>query len=332
MRTAIVWLGVLAGCGARGSEPPLSGRAAARSGAPLLPGTGERAYIGGDGLVEVAADSGVHQTLAPGPVAWCAADARANVVWFVEESGLSVFDLADRTVHPVIRADFANIDPIIEYPDARLGGTDPVELRVGAKLVMAARPRVTLEMGCDGDAAYYCYESDLTTPQPEIARDQATVKAMVLADPPYVTSLVDRGVKPTPPPSSPRTPPAPPHVDPAPCTEDPGMCGQLAAVPGTSLWLVTVANARGDFYHEARQLWDPATGDFLRIASGTLLRERTPTTDPEGWDDFSGLQISPRGVLANHGDVFTERAVVFHTDAGIPHACGWGHGGWRLGR
>lgn len=280
--------------------------------------------------MEVNAATGEHRELVPGAVSWCEVDARAGVVWFADGERLATFDFTDRRVHPVIRGDFTRIEPIVAYADDRLGGNDLIDLRVGAKLAMTARPSISVEMGCDGDAAYYCYESDLTTPQPDVAADQAAVKAMTLVDPGYVAALVARGA------NRPlwtlavagREPPRRPSVDQAACQEDPGSCGQADEVPGTALWLVTVANARGDFYHVARQLWDPVTGEYLRIADGRLLRERVPTTAPDQWNDHAGMRVSETGVIAERGTVFDARSVRFHGEQ-LDRACGWASGGWR---
>jgi hypothetical protein len=332
MRAFLCVAGVLAACGPRAPAPPISGTSVKTGGAPPLPGAGDRAYFGGDeALVEVAGDTGAHQTVVPTGVQWCEADARAAVVWFVNERGLSVFDLDDRKVHDIIHGDLANIEVIIDYDKARLGGTDAVRFRVGAKLTMTAAPALSLEMGCDGDAMYYCYEDDMTTPNADIARDQATVKALALADPAYVATLVARGARrplwsPDPPL---RKPPPPPTVDASQCTEDPTMCGGMIAVPQTPLWLVTVGNGRGDFYHEGRQLWDPATNEFIRVVDGKLVRARTANTESGSWDDYRGMRISPAGTMQHSGTVFTPRAVVFHTE-GLPHDCGWANGGWRI--
>jgi hypothetical protein len=330
MRSAL--LVMLAACGARTPAPPISGTAVRIGGAPVLAGGGDRAYVASDALIEIAGDTGEHQALVPEGVQWCEADARAGVVWFMTEHGLSVFDLDDRKVHDIIHGKLATLEMIIDYPHERLGGTDAVDFRVGAKLTMTGTPAISLEMGCDGDAMYYCYEDDMTTPNADIARDQATVKALTFADPPYVAALASRAVgrslwSPAP---APRKPPPAPAVDVSQCTEEPTLCGHLLAVPGSPLWLVTVANSRGDFYHEARQLWDPTANEYIRVVDGKLVRARTPNTDPVGWDDYRGMRISPTGVIQQRGDVFTPQKLVFHTGDDSGHACGWAAGGWRI--
>jgi hypothetical protein len=131
------------------------------------------------------------------------------------------------------------------------------------------------------------------------------------------------------PPPVPTKAPKSPKVPTAQCSEEPGDCGKLTAIPGSSLWLVTTANSRGDFYSETRELYDPATGEFVRFTGTALERSKTPVGEGADWQD---LRISPSGTFTALGAVFTATKVLHGPaleDSG--RTCGWANGGWRIG-
>jgi hypothetical protein len=103
-------------------------------------------------------------------VSWCSVDARGQVVWFVGERGLHTFDLVDRRIRPIVAADLADLEIIIDWDTEKLGGEDPLEFDVAAALRMSGVPSSTTVIGCEGDRAEYCFEEDGTTPTAELAQ------------------------------------------------------------------------------------------------------------------------------------------------------------------
>jgi hypothetical protein len=318
----------LSGSTPSGAAPPPSAPV------PALPGGGERAFVSDDtGLVEVSTAGG-SQVVAPA-ASWCSADARANVVWFVTAAGLHAFDLADRRTHTIIQGPVQEIAVIIDWGQQRVGGESALLFDVAAAVHMTAKPAIEMVMGCDGDRAVYCYEEDLKTPTAEVAKQQRIAGALKLADPAYVASLASRGRQGslwTPPPMPPAMPKRKPTVDPKQC-EDRSTCGALTAIPASPLWLVQTANSRGDYYHETRELWDPATGEYVHRDRAKLVRSKAPPPDTGGGTDYGGLRVSPAGTFTFGGAVF-DAAKVHHAprDQGdmTPTSCGWAGGGWRI--
>lgn len=303
---------------------------------PALSGDGVRAFVAdATGLVEVST-SGDSQVIAPA-VSWCAVDARASVVWFAGAGGLHAFDLADRRTRMIIQGELADLEPIIDWGEQQLGGENRLAFEVGAALRLTGEtPVIEVEMGCDGDMATYCFEDDLETPLAHVAEKQLRVGTLTVADPAYVATLASRGKQGSlwsPPPVPPATPKKKPRVDRAQCSEDPAACGTLTAIPASPLWLVQTANSRGDFYHETRTLWDPATGEFLRQDGDRLVRSRTPPPSTDADTDYAGLLVSPSGALSFGGAVF-DVAKVHYAPQDRPDAasisCGFTDGGWRI--
>jgi hypothetical protein len=296
---------------------------------PPLAGDGPDAFVGdAGGLIEVA-PSGAHQAIAPAPLAWCAVDARAEVVWFVADGWLQAFDLRDRRVRKVVGADVEHDEVAVDWGDQRLGAESKVDFQVAIALRMKQPPVVSSELGCDGDQAVYCYEEDGTTLKPEIAERQRAIDALRLPDPAYVQALAERGAGRslwTPPPMPPVAP-RPPKIDRKACEEDRARCGALVAIPASALWLVTTANSRGDFYHETRELWDPATGEFVALDKGALARSKKPRL---GDTDYGGLRIAPSGLLSIDGAVFGPSRVVYAPRGDGAISCGFAGGGWRM--
>lgn len=312
------------------APPPPSAPVAA------LPGAGERAFIADEtGLVEVSTAGG-SQVVAPG-AKWCSADARANAVWFTTDQGLHAFDLADRRTRLIAKGDFENLEIIAAWGPQQLGGENKVGFAVGAALQLdGSKPAFAVAMGCDGDAAHQCFEEDLQTPLPEIAAQQKRVAALVVSDPAYVSQLAARGKQGslwTPPPVPPAMPKKKPTVNKKRCEEDAATCGSLTAIPASPLWLVQTANSRGDFYHETRDLWDPATGEFLRRDGAKLVRTKTaPPTNIDAETSYAGMRVSPAGALSLSGAVFDASKVHFVPKGaeGLSSSCGWANGGWRI--
>jgi len=309
------------------------------AGIPPLPGDGDRAYVAdATGLVEVAA-SGISQVIAKDGVRWCGADARGQVVWFVTDHGLRAFDLADRRIHPVIARDLAVHDAegveigelalIIAWGKEQLGGESQVEFDVGVSIAMTAQPKLAMVIGCEGDRSVYCYDEH-QQPSPSVVALQAHVKDLALVDPAYLGVVAQRGATRTlwSPPPSPKRPPTPPAIDRKRCSESPDQCAQLTELPSQPLWLVVTDNSRGDYFHETRQLWDPATGEFVRLDAGKLVRSKREPPDDGAATDYGGLRVAPSGMSIS-GTVFDATHVIyFSKEGGI--TCGWASGGWRI--
>lgn len=321
------------------AQPPGGHGAAAGAPAPgapvpALPGGGERAYVAdATGLVEVSTAGG-SQVVAPA-ASWCNVDARANVVWFVNAGGLQAFDLADRRTRTIIAGDLADLEVIIDWGEQQLGGESAVEFDIAAAVQMTDKPTIQIEMGCDGDRAAYCYEDDGETLAPEAEELRRRVATLALADPAHVASLARRGKQGSlwsPPPMPPGEPKHKPALDRRRCTEDPSRCGELTALPGSPLWLVHTANSRGDYYHETRELWDPATGEYVRRDGARLVRSKRPAPAGAPGTDHGGMRISTSGVLSFEGAVFDGGKVHHAPQAshGSPISCGWAGGGWRI--
>ena len=341
---AMVAMTLCAACGTpagRGPKPAsVDNHAAVTAGVPPLSGGGDRAYVAdGSGLVEVAA-SGASQVLADQGVRWCSADARARVVWFVTDHGLSAFDLDDRTIHPVIVRDLAVHDPegarigdlavIIDWGKEKLGGENILGFDVGVSIAMTDHPQLALTMGCWGDRRVYCYD-DKGEPSPSVVALQAHVKDLGLVEPAYVALLAKRGEgrslwSPKPPAPS---PPAPPALDRTRCHEIPEQCGELTAVPGQPVWLVVTDNSRGDYFDQTRELWDPVTGEFVRVADHRIVRSRQVPSENAPSTNYGGLRVSPAG-LSFDATVFDTTHVIYAPKEEGGVACGWASGGWRI--
>jgi hypothetical protein len=319
---------VVASC--QQSPPPPPAPAPAKPiDAAVVIDTADRAYVSDEtGLIEVSSTRST--VIVPGAIATCNVDARANVVWYETGDGLFAFDLETRKSIPIINGDLGEVTPIIDWGNERLGGETPVELRVGIKLDMVKRS-LAMEMGCIGDAAAYCYGDDGKTPTKELAAQQTIAKQLKLADPAVIARLATRGTSRSlwsPPPMPPVTP-KPPKLDATKCTEIPESCGQLTAIPASPLWLVTTANSRGDYFHETRELWDPTTGEFLKLTPTAIARSKQPAGEGEHTSDFAGMRVSTSGALSFDGYVFDPHRVIF-TPKDWAKTCGWASGGWRI--
>jgi hypothetical protein len=325
-----VLAGVMAACsGAHG--PAVVDRA----GEPARQGArpeADRAYVvDRAGLVEVDPATGAATVIARGD-GWCSVDARAGVVWFVADTGLSAFDLRTRKVSLVVRGDLDQIQPIIDWGDQRVGGETALGYAIGLEIAMTEKPAATAVVGCEGDAAIMCFEDDLETMRPEIAERSRQAERLTLVDASAVAALARRGVgrslwspaRPAP------ARPAPPSVPPAGCNEVPEDCGVLRPVPGSALWLVTTQNSRGDYFHETRELWDPATREYVRATPAGIRRTATipGENESESGTDYGGLRVSPVG-LSFEGFVFDARRVIY-TPKAPGQTCGWASGGWRI--
>jgi hypothetical protein len=308
------------------AKPPMTNDAA------VTP-VGDRAYVvDASGLVEVSPSAS--QVIVPGEVSWCNADARANVIWYETTAGLFAFDLQTRASIPIIKGSFEEVEPIIEWGpfgnvDERLGGENKVELRVGIAIGMGSAS-LAMEIGCEGDAAVYCFEDDGKTPTKDLAAQQKVAKHLALVDRSAIARLAARGASRSlwSPPPVPQSDGKPPKIDKTRCHENPDACGTLLAIPGSSLWLVTTENSRGDYFHETRDLWDPATGEFVKATGSGVARSKQLSADDENTTDYAGMRVSPAG-LSHDGLVFDPHRVIY-APKDFGKTCGWSSGGWRI--
>ncbi|MBA3452293.1 MAG: hypothetical protein H0T42_04255 [Deltaproteobacteria bacterium] len=345
----LTWLVALvcAGCGKQEPKKADPAPVAAGSGAaqtttapapvqapavPALAGTGERAFVTSkDGLIEVGTE-GKTQMVAHADIDWCSTDARAKVVWFTAKGGLYAFDFEDRRVRSIIKGSLENITVIVNWGKEQVGGEDPVAFQAGVQLDLTGTPKLARKLGCEGDNAVYCYgdDGDPSTPTSDLQEALTRVDALTLVETTYVAGVAKRGATASlwsPPPVPPKAPRSP-KVPKAQCAEEPGDCGKLTALPGSSLWLVTTANSRGDFYHETRELYDPATSEFVRFTGPALERSKKSLGEGLDWED---LRISPNGTFTALGAVFDPTKVLHGPkleESG--RSCGWANGGWRI--
>lgn len=294
--------------------------------------SGEAAFLRtAEGIVEIAVPGGARTLHAASDVRWCAVDDRAGVVWLThrrgEERELAVLDLTGGRELRSIAA-IPDVDEIIiEHGEAgQLGGADPVSFRVALAVVVAAPPAVRAVVGCDGDAAVYCYDEDgVLLEQYDTIRRAAD--AVVLREPALVASLHARssGRALRPPEAPPAELPRVSAADPATCREIPEDCGAARPLPGTPYWLVVTSNSRGDYFHQSEQLYDPRSREFLDPRTGA----RSPA--PRAGGDVEGLHVSGSGeAFMIEGRVATfDGAVVFEHPGAAP--CGWPGGGYRVG-
>jgi hypothetical protein len=309
-----------------------SGAPAATTHVPALAGDGPHAFVAdATGLIEVA-PTGKTQVIAAAKPGWCAVDARAQVVWFTGDDGLYAFDLDDRAVHKIVAGQL-DLDTVsIDWGNERLGGEDKLAYQAALGVRMTATPpKVSSELGCDGDEADYCYDAGGKNLRSDLVDRLHRLDALALVDGAYVASLATRGKDRslwTPPPVPPAAPSHKPKLDRKACEEDASRCGQLIAIPGSALWLVITANSRGDFYHETRELWDPTSGEYLWVAGARLVRAAVPQ---RGDTDYTDLRIAPSGGLMSiAGAVFDPTQVIYTPNGDAAITCGWSTGGWRM--
>lgn len=320
-------------CGGASAAPePREPPAATPAPAAPEPDDSDTAVFSTDrGLVMVGVPSGRQTVHAASHAGWCAVDPRANVVWLVqgETRELSFLDLeAPGTITPVavVPADIDEI--IIDHEGAGdIGGGDPVSFRVALAISVTAEPSARAVIGCDGDGAVYCFEEDFETLLPEYEAQLQAADAVVLREPDRLAALYARAR------DTPVHRPAPaastelPRVSSVPesrCDELPEDCGRAEPLADTGLWLVITSNARGDYFHQDRNLYDPRTERFVDPRTFDSTSE-----PPDG--DVEGLFVAPSGrAFAYDGHVRTlEGELVF--EAEDARVCGFVGGGVRVG-
>ena len=206
-------------------------------------------------------------------------------------------------------------------PTQTAGNADGYEHCVALTLEVGPKPRVGGDVIADGDRVWYCFENP-GDDDPELDADSASLKRGYdrarLVDDAFLVALDARreseGPRVRPELAIPRAPT--PSVDPSKCEEDP-TCGSAEYVGGSRVWWVITSNARGDFYHETRALYDANTSEFW----DPLTDARSPT--PVGGGENVVIHVSPDGTWALYGDkiLSLDDATVLGTFAGA--VCGF---------
>jgi hypothetical protein len=75
----------------------------------------DRAYVAdASGIAEIDPATGAVAVVAQGG-AWCSVDARAHVLWFTSDDGLSAVDLTTRKASLVVQGALGQVQPIIDW-------------------------------------------------------------------------------------------------------------------------------------------------------------------------------------------------------------------------
>lgn len=296
------------------SARPTGAKATKAAGAKAVSVKGDRFAVITDKAVQIIDTAGGAPRSLPRPageVGSCDTDPVAGGVWVRtadpggETGTLSFVDVERGTLHPVVKGIPADIeDLIIDHGESsRIGGYDPVDLRVGLAIRMRSTPAVEPEIGCDGDAAWYCYveHGDDSSPLlPAYEAQRVAITQLKLEDPRWLATIArrggDRALWRTP--SADASPlPRLAMVPDSNCMADPSDCGRAEAVAGTAYWRVIVSNDHGDLYHQTEQLFDPATKMFF-TPDAPEKRSPKPIADEGGVD---GMVIGPSGQSYMYG-------------------------------
>jgi hypothetical protein len=330
--------------GKRSAARPVPARAvAAPAAAALSPAEriAERVVVIRDGMLSVLeVPHGRVSVLARWAPDWCGTDGGGSWVWATRATGdgLELHALEGSGQDHLLATSAPgtaapkHTSVVVEYPDGSyVGAYDPVSPEVALR-VRVRPPSVAAELYCEGDASWYCYD-DQKRLLPELERTRAALGRVTLSDKAFLlhaaakgagTKLFSRaddaGQRP---------------VDSTRCAEDPAACGKAHPLGSTSYQLVVVANARGDYFHEAMQLYEPRRGEFFSVHDPKL---RSPTPFP-GHDDVEGMHVSPSGafytspphVTKTNGQVNQVHAFDGSVSFSVEGVCGWLGGGLRVG-
>lgn len=360
---------------------------------PAQPGEDVAILATTDALVRVSTRDKSMTELAHEHVTWCAVDNRAQAIWYLtaqaiptphqpESRGaamlaLKVIDLAELPEHSApltvvpptrVRSSSPELRPVVSYGDAATVGDELSDFSAGIllQLNLAPRPRLRVELTCDGDAAWYCYQMDKEQEQlpgptenspdnstekwwpvnPDIAATLKDLKRMRLQQPDKLAALARRGAgrrqwldekdgnpnqngdKNS---ESSRPLPKVKSVLQKACEE--GGCGEAKVIPGTPYWAVVVASSRGDFFHETQQFYDPARKRFFDprrpglSAPRPLAKEKEAVLKPG--DDAHSLSSM---LIARSGQSLLMDGELIGFDRGVvfkgQRVCGFVGGGW----
>jgi hypothetical protein len=220
---------------------------------------------------------------------------------------------------------------VIAYPWGELGHPEAHHFDEGVMVRMEDPPRIEAVLGCDGDMAFSCFGDDVEDFEAAHAKRLAALDETLRAEPllgrDVLAAVVQRSGGPRPD-DSPRSPePEPVRTVPRePCGEAPEDCGSATRLPGTPYWLVVVANSRGDFFHETRQLYDPEQAEFFDPRE-PKVRSRQPLAG--SGETFVPRWVSPSGELGLDDDTLVrlEGGILA---SGFSEVCGFWGGGWEI--
>lgn len=308
-----------------------------------LPPTPDLAVVQTTTGVDVLDETGKSlATLVPHPVDWCRVDPRAEVLWFRhgDDGTLAYLDL--RNTDPATTLVAASPQTIvIDYGNESLGRPEAHMFEDGLVVHMQTPPTLEAILGCDGDMVYSCFSDEEPVGEEdgeidfEAARakriEQLTkdVAARPILAPDQLAAIVARsaGRRATlPDPERGPTPTMVANVPNTNCEEIPEDCGKARRLLGTPYWIVVVGNSRGDFYHEAVQLHDPATHEFFDALDPT---RRSATPLEESSEEFTPTWVSPSGTMLSDD----ARLVKLGSGAvakDLEGSCGFWGGGWEL--
>jgi hypothetical protein len=286
------------------------------------------------GIVAIDGTGQRVRTLVPeAGVSWCRIDPRADVLWYRhgEAGTLSLLDLESDST-PIEVLDQAPETVVIVYPDEALGRPEAHHFQDGIAVRMEEPPRVEPILGCDGDMAFYCFGDEIEDFDAAYAERMGELRKDLASHP----LLADRALKALARRSRAYSRPSDATPGPAleqvrtvprePCEEAPEDCGKPERLPGTPYWLVVVANSRGDFFYESRQLYDPEAAVFFDPKDPET---RSPRPIAGVGEPFVPTWVSPSGKLGLGDDMLVELdGGVLAT--GFSGVCGFWGGGWEV--
>lgn len=266
------------------------------------------------------------------PMSWCALDHRTQLLWFVREDGeqrsLWTWSLAkaDASPVPVTSLDPESFEPIFfKYVDGEVWRRPLGHMfRLGVLMDMsAAQPKLGVDVGCEDDQSWYCYEgsSEEQTLVEELQQRHDALSKLSLQDAAGLKRAIEAGgalkARYATAPKA-EKPPSHVKISQEHCLEEPEDCGKAQALSGTPYWIVLTSNDRGDFYYESWQLYDPRTSQFISVDPQAGIK-RSPTPSEES--SFAVSEISPtgRGYSEGTGLVDFERGQVLVE----VNVCGW---------
>lgn len=313
-----------------------------------------------DALVRFDAADKTTQELTREPVAWCAVDNRAQVLWYLRKEpaaaspqgpapdgallSLKFLDLSENrapvTVVPAtrIRSDaFPALVPVIDHGDETLGTElQPFGPAIFLHLKLHARPALAVSLSCEGDASWYCFKMDGAPPKPdasgdgawpvkdEIAAALADLKKMTLLQTDALLGLRQRaGNRKLWHAGTERPMPRVGSVAARGCDPELDSCGSATSIPGTPFWSVVVATSRGDYAHETRQFYDPQRKRFF----DPRQKGRASPKPLAGGPALGSMFISPSGrsLLMDREVISFEHGTLYKAE----QICGWLGTGWR---
>ena len=266
-------------------------------------------------------------------VSWCRIDRSGHVLWYRHgmNGTLSLVDLESDAAAPVKVLEHTPDTVVIAYPWGELGLPGAHEFDEGVRVRVEDPPRIEAVLGCDGDMAFSCFGDEVDDFEAAHAKLLAELDARLKAEPllarDVLAAVAQRSgsTRDTTSPLGPE-PEQVTTVPREPCSEAPEDCGSATRLAGTPYWLVVVANSRGDFFHETRQLYDPKEAEFFDPRDP---KERSRQPLAGSGDTFVPRWVSPSRELGLGEDALVrlEGGIVA---SGFSEACGFWGGGWEI--